>query len=693
MQKKKLLLLVVLCCTLVYVSAQNSSPETSSMKLLFVGDIMGHGPQIKSAYDNETKSYNYEPCFKYVKPIIEKADLAIGNLEVTLPGESPYRGYPMFRSPDELANAIDDAGFDVIVTSNNHSNDGALKGIYHTIDVLRSLHLHQTGTFKNEREKEVYYPLIVYKNGFKLAFLNYTYDTNGVPTPKPAIVNWIDEDEIKKDIAAAQALQADGIIVVMHWGLEYQLNESSKQRELAANIFKWGADLVIGAHPHVVQPIKETIGKDGKKEVIAYSLGNFISNQQKKNTDGGLIFEIEIKKEKGKKGISLGNHNFIPVWRYIEKKDGQTTFYSIPISAAEQENNPFQLSKSNKAKMDAFAKTTRNHLAKFDSKERKLTWNDLTKKPLSIIKRTSKGKKGYLPFSYAIGNRMGNTALATRGPETGAVSYYISHPVHRAITKVVDQDTSKPKIQTIFKYEPKGSKSPTPKKIENASKSGEMPKAIPKQYTFQPSKNPKRGEPKTNNSLPPSSAPGAKSRTAIPKSSYKTNKPQTQPQPTTQGKYTIQFQASRNLYAKSTLPFANVEIEETTTGWYRYYTGTANSLDGAKLLLQQVKAAGFSDAFITKKKYIPNIEETNTKSGEATNESYKIRFQSTQNYYNIDPKLFNDVTVFEDAKGWFVYYTGSASTLSEANDLLKFVQDKGFPGAFIVTFLDGKPKG
>ena len=305
----KTLVFIVLSIFTTTIDAQESETvPTKTLKLLFVGDIMGHSPQITSAYDTATQTYNYSPCFQYVKPIIEQADLAIGNLEVTLPGKKPYTGYPIFKSPDALATAVKEAGFDVIVTANNHSNDGRLKGLTHTIDVLRDLKIHQTGTFKNEAEKAVYYPLMVYKNGFKLAFLNYTYSTNGIPTPKPAMVNWIDEEQIKKDIGTAKVLRPDAIIVMMHWGLEYKINESPVQQDLAKKIFNWGADLVIGAHPHVVQPIKETKNAAGKKGVVAYSLGNFISNQQYKNTDGGLIFEIELQKEANKREL---NHKLI----------------------------------------------------------------------------------------------------------------------------------------------------------------------------------------------------------------------------------------------------------------------------------------------------------------------------------------------------------------------------------------------
>ena len=162
--------------------------KSSTLRLIFAGDVMGHAPQIASAQIGNTGKYDYKPCFRYIKPIIEQADLAIANLELTLPGKPPYNGYPMFRSPDELAVALKGAGFDILVTANNHANDSRGPGVTNTILTLRDNNFLQTGTFLNARDRSAHYPLMVYKNGFKIALLNYTYDTNGVPTEAPTIV-------------------------------------------------------------------------------------------------------------------------------------------------------------------------------------------------------------------------------------------------------------------------------------------------------------------------------------------------------------------------------------------------------------------------------------------------------------------------------------------------------------------------
>jgi len=362
--------------------AQTTPDETSKLDLLFVGDVMGHSPQIKSAKVSEGK-YDYEPCFQYLKPIIQDADLAIANLEVTLPGEPPYKGYPNFRSPNELALALRKSGFDVLVTSNNHSNDAGKNGVIKTIETTKGYGFYQTGTFKKIEDRELLYPLIVYKNDFKLAFLNYTYGTNNIKTQPPTHVNYIEEEAMEKDMEETKKLKPDAIIAIIHWGKEYQLLESKKQNRIAKKLFEQGADLVIGMHPHVVQPIREMeiMDKDStiKKTLVTYSLGNFISNQTKLNTDGGLMFEITLEKNKTTGKVTLGKHHYIPVWRYIftgNKK--KRTYFAIPISAFENGNEKWlAMDKNNIDAMKAFAKTTRTHLNQFDSSERKIKISEL----------------------------------------------------------------------------------------------------------------------------------------------------------------------------------------------------------------------------------------------------------------------------------------------------------------------------
>lgn len=348
----------------------------SQVTLLFAGDIMGHDRQIEAAKRSGQEEYDYIPSLRYISPLLEQADLAVANLEVTLPGIGPYRGWPMFRSPDALAEALRQSGFDLLLTSNNHSNDAGKQGVIHTIEVLRKHHFYQTGTFNNQKERELFYPLLVYKNGLKLAFLNYTFSTNKHRTVPPTLVNRIDTSLIHQDMIEAQKLQPDAIIVAMHWGKEYRLQESRRQRRLTQKLFDWGADLIIGGHPHVVQPIREKkiAAPDGtlRKGLVVYSLGNFISDQKKVNTDGGIVVEVELVKNHRSGQTSLVDYHYIPVWRCVhEEKGGKVNFFTLPVSAIENDKEYFpEMSKENREKMDDFATFIRQHLS--TTKERKL---------------------------------------------------------------------------------------------------------------------------------------------------------------------------------------------------------------------------------------------------------------------------------------------------------------------------------
>jgi poly-gamma-glutamate capsule biosynthesis protein CapA/YwtB (metallophosphatase superfamily) len=346
--------LLFLCC--VGLQAQNDT-----LRLLFVGDVMGHTPMIKSA-EVSPGVYDYAASFELVRPVIEEADLAIANLEVTLPGKPPYKGYPMFRSPDALAYALKDAGFDVLVTANNHSNDSYGEGVVSTIETVRQAGFWQTGTFKNEEERSMFYPLILYQNGFKIALLNYTYGTNGLPTQAPTVVNMLDTVQMKKDFAEARARKPHFIIVMPHWGLEYQLKENAEQRQFAQFFIREGADLVVGAHPHVVQPISvESAG--GRSAPVAWSLGNFISNQQQAHTDGGIMFRIDLIKGKNSSNVRIGRYGYIPVWRYIHKVGAKTTYYALPIQRMEDGLAELpDMSAVAKTKMAQFASALRKRL-------------------------------------------------------------------------------------------------------------------------------------------------------------------------------------------------------------------------------------------------------------------------------------------------------------------------------------------
>jgi len=305
-------------------------PALDSLRLIFIGDIMNHGPQIKAAYQAENQTYNYDENFKYVKKYFNKADFVIGNLETTL-GIKPYSGYPQFSAPPELATGCKQNGINVLVTANNHSCDKRKKGIVRTLAILDSLQILHTGTFKNKQAYEKETPLLLEKNGFKLALLNYTYGTNGLPVPYPTQVNKIDTLAIRKDIEKAHTLQPDDIIVFLHWGKQYQNHPDKQQKKLVAFLHHQGIRMIIGSHPHVIQDIDyEQDYLNDKNSICVYSLGNFISNQRKFPRDGSMFVEILLTKQAGK-NISLSGYHAEPLWVYKYTKDSKNHYEILPV--------------------------------------------------------------------------------------------------------------------------------------------------------------------------------------------------------------------------------------------------------------------------------------------------------------------------------------------------------------------------
>ena len=315
--------LVCSCCPELFAQ------DTLNLSLLFVGDIMQHESQMKAAYNPLLDTYEYTPCFQWVKPILSSADLTIGNLELTLGGK-PYSGYPQFSAPDELLGAIRDAGFDVLVTANNHSVDRGSRGLERTIQLLDSIGLEHTGTFRDTLEWLNQNPLVVIRSGFRLSILNYTYGTNGIPVRKPNQVNHIDTARIKSDLQRAAAQHTDASIVFFHWGEEYKSMPNERQQQVAAFCLRNGAKVVIGSHPHVIQPMEWDREKD---QVVVYSLGNFISGQRTRYRNGGAMFHLNLRKvvqADGASKTSVNDAAYSLVW-VNRTSDARRAFQLVPV--------------------------------------------------------------------------------------------------------------------------------------------------------------------------------------------------------------------------------------------------------------------------------------------------------------------------------------------------------------------------
>jgi len=313
-------------CSFLFLTLAFSGFSQEKLSFVFVGDVMQHDGQIEAAYNKAFGGgYEYDDGFKFIKPIINEYDFKIANLEVTLAGK-PFKGYPQFSAPDDLAVTLKNTGFNVILTSNNHSCDRGSKGVIRTLDKLDELGLVHTGTFRDKEERDANYPLILEENGMKIAILNYTYGTNGLSVSKPLIINYIDSAVIRKDVERAQELNADYIICNMHWGKEYRSLPDSYQEKWEAYCYIVGVDMVMGGHPHTVQPIQKHLNKNNEEQLTVWSLGNFVSNMGTRPTRGGVMVGVDLEMKENKVQLGDVNYNLIYV---LKKNEGAITQYYI----------------------------------------------------------------------------------------------------------------------------------------------------------------------------------------------------------------------------------------------------------------------------------------------------------------------------------------------------------------------------
>jgi poly-gamma-glutamate synthesis protein (capsule biosynthesis protein) len=314
-------------------SEEDVKEEVKNIIITSVGDIMMHDSQIRSGSLGNGK-YDYSIMFKSIKPYIEKADFALGNLETTLAGsDKKYTGYPMFNAPEVLAKNLKDAGFDMVTTANNHSLDRKFYGVVKTIENLDKVGLLHTGTYKTREDSESIFIKDI--NGVKVAFLTYTYATNGITVPEKFAVNLINMSKISDDIKKAKSLKVDMIIASMHFGIEYKTTQNKTQEDLVNFLFKNGVDVVLGSHPHVLQPmtfkkVKDVYG-DEKDRFVIYSQGNIVANMPQRYKNSGVIINLNIRKDKN--GTALEKVEYIPtvVDSYYNSKLKKSTFEILPI--------------------------------------------------------------------------------------------------------------------------------------------------------------------------------------------------------------------------------------------------------------------------------------------------------------------------------------------------------------------------
>lgn len=333
-----LLFLIFVLCLWVLIKSdffnstnviQDSSVESETVEekvepinftMTAIGDTLCHNTQYWDAYNSSTKQYDFSYVYDDIKDYTSSADITIGSLETTFAGEDRgYSNYPVFNSPDSLATGLKDIGVDVISLAGNHALDYGYSGICRTIDVLDNVGISHLGTYKSAEDQDKI--LIKDVKGVKIAFINYTYGTNGIPVPsdKPYCLNLIDKDLISKQIKQAKEQNVDMIVACMHWGTEYKTSANDEQKELADFLFKSGVDIILGNHPHVLEPMeKKTITLDDgstKDVFVVYALGNFTADQRAEITRDSAILNLDITKDSDGK-ILINKVSYVPIYMY-----------------------------------------------------------------------------------------------------------------------------------------------------------------------------------------------------------------------------------------------------------------------------------------------------------------------------------------------------------------------------------------
>lgn len=302
--------------------------QTASARILFAGDAMQHQAQLDAALAaGGGKVYDYSDCFRLIAPLVSEADYAVVNLEVPLGGGPRYSGYPRFSAPDSYALALKDAGFDLFLLANNHILDSGANAAYRTYNRLGELGVDRMGIYADSIQRPAETPLIRDVNGFKVAFLNYTYGTNGIKPASGIVIPLTLREEMSSDIERAHKNGAEIVCVLIHWGQEYVMLPGGNQKSMTDFLFSKGVDLVIGSHPHVVQPAEFVDNPvTGRKSLVVYSLGNLISNMKTAETLGGMLVDVELYRDsEGKAQIGASNY----YTHFTAKPDGRGTNYKV----------------------------------------------------------------------------------------------------------------------------------------------------------------------------------------------------------------------------------------------------------------------------------------------------------------------------------------------------------------------------
>ena len=334
-------------------------PQPVTATISAQGDLLIHGGIIRTSYVDG--GYDFEANFRYLAPYLENYDYSIANLETTFGGDgNPYQGWPLFNVPDEFCDAVVDAGFDMLLTANNHCFDTLEPGLLRTLEVSREKGLETLGTRLDGDEPRY---SIVNINGVWVGMTAYTYTTsmsggkpslNGnTPVQNDHLVNYFNYNdlgafysELEDVLLRMQAEGVDATMVFIHWGTEYEITENNYQNTIAQRICDMGVDVIVGGHPHVVQPVEllTSVEDPEHKTVCIYSLGNAISNQRISemrlktgHTEDGVLFSVTFEKDPVSGEVALTAVDVVPTWVALDSRNGKLEYNILPLLDADRE--------------------------------------------------------------------------------------------------------------------------------------------------------------------------------------------------------------------------------------------------------------------------------------------------------------------------------------------------------------------
>lgn len=365
--------------------SQEISTEISSaaFRISATGDIMMHQRQLDTHFEKELNAYVFDDDYVHIKDRLLAADILIGNLETTFAGpEKKYSGYPLFNTPDSLGEALKRAGFDVLTAANNHCLDTGVEGLKRTARVLGEMGFGVIGTRAKPEDKA---SVIIEKNGMKVGILGYTYETgrrgknrtlNGNLMPvsaEPLIDSFspahVDEAlaEMKKRVVSLKNDGAELIVMYLHWGAEYGPKPLAYQHKMAENLASAGVDIIFGSHPHVVQTASFIKRADGRKTFVAWSLGNFISNQryeflERHDTEDGLVVSVDIDRDNSGLPV-IKNVEYQPIWVHRHNRGGKWLYHILPLPQALKKPEPYNFDSSNLKRAQNSLKRTQQVLS------------------------------------------------------------------------------------------------------------------------------------------------------------------------------------------------------------------------------------------------------------------------------------------------------------------------------------------